>query len=123
MLYILKGRAGAGKTAQVLRQMKAQGVNRPQLLLVPEQASFEMEGRLCRENGNQAGLYGEVLSFTRLENRVLSLAGGGAQEVLDEGGRLLTMYAALKSLQGSLTVYAMPSQRPEFLDSLITTMD
>ena len=103
--------------------MKAQGVNRPQLLLVPEQASFEMEGRLCRENGNQAGLYGEVLSFTRLENRVLSLAGGGAQEVLDEGGRLLTMYAALKSLQGSLTVYAMPSQRPEFLDSLITTMD
>ncbi len=123
MLCILKGRAGAGKTAQVLRQMKTQGAHRPQLLLVPEQASFEMEGRLCRENGNQAGVYGEVLSFTRLENRVRSLAGGGAQEVLDEGGRLLTMYAALKSLQGSLTVYAMPSQRPEFLASLLTTMD
>lgn len=123
MLYLLKGRAGTGKTAQVFREMKARGSQRPQLLLVPEQASFEMEGRLCRENGNRAGLYGEVLSFTRLENRVLSLAGGGAREVLDEGGRLLTMYAALKSLQGSLTVYALPSQRPEFLSSLLTTMD
>ena len=123
MLRIIKGRAGQGKTTLALQRMQTEGRHRPQLLLVPEQASFEAEQRLCRENGNQAGRYGEVLSFTRLENRVLSLAGGGAQPVLDEGGRLLTMYAALKSLSGKLTVYAMPSQRPEFLSSLITTMD
>ena len=73
-----------------------------------EQASFETERRFCRENGNQAGAYGEVLSFTRLENRVLSQTGGGADPVLDEGGRLLAMYAALKSVQDHLTVYACP---------------
>ena len=123
MLHIVTGRAGCGKTAEVFRRMKEAGKDRFQLLLVPEQASFETEGRFCRENGNQAGLYGEVLSFTRLENRVLSLAGGGAQPVLDEGGRLLVMYAALKSVSGNLTVYAMPSQKPEFLSSLLTTMD
>ena len=33
------------------------------------------------------------------------------------------MYAALKSVQDHLTVYAMPSRRPEFLDSLLTTLD
>ena len=123
MLRIVTGRAGYGKTTEVFRRMKTEGAARPQLLLVPEQASFETERRFCQENGNQAGLYGEVLSFTRLENRVLSLAGGGAQTVLDEGGRLLVMYAALKAVSGNLTVYAMPSQKPEFLSSLITTMD
>ena len=123
MLHIVKGRAGSGKTAEVLRRMKDAGVCRRQLLLVPEQASFEMERRFCEENGNQAGIYGEVLSFTRLETRVLSLAGGAAEPVLDEGGRLLVMYAALKSVSASLTVYAMPSRRAEFLSSLLTTMD
>ena len=123
MLYLLTGRTGSGKTREVFRRMAAEGSRRPQLLLVPEQASFETERRFCRENGNQAGAYGEVLSFTRLENRVLSQAGGGADPVLDEGGRLLAMYAALKSVQDHLTVYAMPSRRPEFLDNLLTTLD
>ena len=123
MVHIVTGRAGCGKTAEVLRRMKEEGKVRRQLLLVPEQASFETERRFCQENGNQAGLYGEVLSFTRLEDRVLSLAGGGAQPVLDEGGRLLVMYAALQSVSGNLSVYAMPSRKPEFLSSLITTMD
>ena len=123
MLRILTGRAGSGKTTEIFRRMAAEGQQRKQILLVPEQASFETEQRFCRENGNRAGVYGEVLSFTRLENRVLTLAGGVAQPVLDEGGRLLTMYAALRSVSTHLTVYAMPSRRPEFLGSLLTTMD
>ena len=96
MLRILTGRAGSGKTTEIFRRMAAEGQQRKQILLVPEQASFETEQRFCRENGNRAGVYGEVLSFTRLENRVLTLAGGVAQPMLDEGGRLLTMYAALR---------------------------
>lgn len=123
MLHILTGRAGCGKTREIFRRMAAAGTQRPQLLLVPEQASFENEERFCRENGNQGGRYGEVLSFTRLENRVLSQVGGAAQPVLDEGGRLLVMYAALKAVSPALTVYALPSQKPEFLGSLLTTMD
>lgn len=123
MLRILKGRGGQGKTTQVLCRMQQEGAIRKQLLLVPEQASFEMERRFCLENGNQAGQYGEVLSFSRLENRVLSLVGGLAEPVLDAGGRLLLMYAALKAVSSHLTVYAMPSQKPEFLGSLLATVD
>ena len=123
MLHILTGRAGSGKTKEIYLRMAQNGKGRPQLLLVPEQASFEAEQRLCRENGNQAGLYGEVLTFTRLENRVLSLSGGGARPVLDQGGRLLVMYAALRSVAPKLTVYALPSRKPEFLNSLLTTAD
>ena len=35
MLHILTGRAGSGKTTQVLRRMREAGERRPQLLLVP----------------------------------------------------------------------------------------
>ena len=101
MLRILTGRAGSGKTAWTLARMKEEGPRRPQLLVVPEQASFEMEVRLCRDNGNQAAAYGEVLSFTRLANRVLTRTGGAARPVLDEGGRLLTMYDALRDRSSS----------------------
>ena len=60
MLHILTGRAGSGKTTQVLRRMREAGERRTQLLQVPEQASFETERRFCRANGNQAGRYGEA---------------------------------------------------------------
>ena len=50
-------------------------------------------------------------------------AGGLGVEELDAGGRLLVLYAALRSVQANLTVYAMPSQKPAFLTSLLTTLD
>ncbi len=118
MLTILTGRAASGKTTRLLARMREAGAERPQLLLVPEQASFETERRFCAACGDGASAYGEVLSFTRLESR---LAGAG--EVLDEGGRVLVLWAALRSVRDVLTAYAMPSQRPEFLNGLLTTLD
>ena len=123
MLQILLGRAGAGKTTELLRRMAVSGTQRRQLLLVPEQASHEMERRLCQEAGNRSALYAEVLSFTRLGNRVLSQTGGLAGPVLDPGGRILLMYAAVKAVSASLTVFARPSRRPAFLSGLLSTLD
>lgn len=92
-------------------------------MIVPEQASHETERRLCAVAGNQVSLYAEVLSFTRLGSRVFSQAGGLAAPALDPGGRLLLMCAALKSVSGSLTVYARPSRKPAFLTGLLATLD
>ncbi|MEG2000749.1 MAG: PD-(D/E)XK nuclease family protein, partial [Evtepia sp.] len=61
--------------------------------------------------------------FTRLETLVLSLTGGLAEETLDQGGRLLVMYAALKAVASKLDVYALPSKKPEFLRGLLATVD
>ena len=123
MLKLLLGRAGTGKSTAVFRQIAASGESRRQLLIVPEQASHEVERRLCSEVGNRASLYAEVLSFTRLGSRVLAQAGGLAAPTLDAGGRLLLMYAALKSVSNALTVYAHPSKRPAFLSGLLATLD
>lgn len=123
MLHLLLGRAGAGKSSAIFRRIAESGGARPQLLLVPEQASHETERRLCQAAGNQVSRYAEVLSFTRLSSRVLARAGGLASPALDAGGRMLLMYAALKAVSGQLTVYAKPSRKPAFLSGLLATLD
>lgn len=123
MLQIILGRAGAGKTAKLLQRIADSGAQRRQLLIVPEQASHDMERRLCESVGNQASLYAEVLSFTRLSSRVFAQTGGLAEPSLDPGGRILLMYAAVKSVASALTVFGKVSKRPAFLSSLLSTLD
>jgi len=123
MLKLLLGRAGTGKTTQILETIARQGPNRPQVLLVPEQHSHDMERKLCAISGNQVSRYAEVLSFTRLADRVFSVCGGLAAPALDAGGRLLLMYTALKNVSGQLRLYARPSRRPAFLTGLLATVD
>ena len=121
MLKMLLGRAGTGKTYAMLTAMGA--ANRPQVLIVPEQHSHDMERQLCTIGGNAVSLHAEVLSFTRLANRVFSAHGGLAAPTLDQGGRLLLLYTALKSVADQLKVYQRPSRKPAFLSSLLATVD
>lgn len=120
---LLLGRARTGKSTAILHRIAVSGGQRRQLLIVPEQASHETERRLCNVAGNQVSLYAEVLSFTRLASRVFALSGGLAAPTLDAGGRLLLMYAALKSVSNSLTVFSRPSKKPAFLTGLLATLD
>ena len=106
MLKLLLGRAGTGKTYAMLTAMGAAA--RPQVLIVPEQHSHDMERQLCAFGGNAVSLHAEVLSFTRLANRVFSAHGGLAAPTLDQGGRLLLLYTALKSVADQLKVYQRP---------------
>ena len=121
MLKLLLGRAGTGKTHAMLTAMGA--ATRPQVLIVPEQHSHDMERQLCAIGGNAVSLHAEVLSFTRLANRVFSAHGGLAAPTLDQGGRLLLLYTALKSVSDQLKVYQRPSRKPAFLSSLLATVD
>ena len=123
MFKVILGRAGSGKSTAVLRRLVRAGRERPQVLMVPEQQSHEAERALCRFGGPEVSLYAEVLSFSRLSSRVLQAAGGLGEEELDQGGRLLLMYRAVQSLSSQLKVYARPSRRPAFLQSLLSTVD
>ena len=118
---LLLGRSGTGKTHAMLAAMGA--ANRPQILIVPEQHSHDMERQLCAVGGNAISLHAEVLSFTRLANRVFSAHGGLAAPTLDQGGRLLLLCTALKSVADQLKVYQRPSRKPAFLSSLLATVD
>ena len=76
MLKLILGRAGSGKTTAALERLCRAGQERPQVLIVPEQQSHEAERALCRIGGDSISLYAEVLSFSRLANRIFQAAGG-----------------------------------------------
>ena len=121
MFKLLLGRAGAGKTTAVLDRLCAAGEG--QVLLTPEQMSHETERALCKVGGPQINLRAEVLSFSRLANRIFQAAGGLGEEELDAGGRLLLMHRAVRGAAPGLRVYGRPSKRPAFLSALIATAD
>ena len=78
---------------------------------------------MCTALGGGASLECEVLSFTRLAGRLTDAAGGGAAPLLDAGGRMLLMYAALRKVSDALATYRAPSRKPAFLTGLLATVD
>lgn len=89
-----------------------------QILIVPEQYSHEAERALCAAGGDSISRYAEVLSFTRLANRVSSMYGGVCEEYLDQGGRLLTVYRAAQQVMHEMRYFAAALNRAEFLQRL-----
>lgn len=121
MLNIVIGRAGQDGRLALLERMERCGEKCA--LLVPDQYSHECEREMCRVLGNDASGRCEVLSFTRLARRLTDLQGGGAAPTLDEGGRILLLYRALRQTADSLKFYRSPSRKPAFLNSLLATVD
>lgn len=90
-----------------------------QILLVPEQFSHEAERILCEAGGDGISRYAEVLSFSRLWDRVAAACGGAARAYLDQGGRLLAMALAAEQTASRIHLYAAVLRRPEFLSDLV----
>ena len=94
-----------------------------QILIVPELISFETERKLCVYAGNSASRYAQVLSFTRLANRVAESVGHGAPACLDDGGRLVAMASSAKQLHSKLKAFAAVETKPEFLLGMLDAVD
>ena len=122
MLNLLYARAGQDIRGELLERMGRSDARR-RLLIVPEQFSHESERAMCAALGGGASMFCEVLSFTRLAGRLTDAAGGGAAPMLDAGGRMLLMYAALRRVSDALTTYRAPSRKPAFLTGLLATVD
>lgn len=125
MLRLIIGKAGAGKTAEIINEInKAVEKKEPgRILLVPEQYSHEAERELCRKCGDSLSLYAEVLSFTGLARRVMSKQGGSAGKYLDKGGRLLCMALALNNISSRLKIYNKARGRAEMQAMLLSAID
>lgn len=94
-----------------------------QVLVVPDQFSHEMERSLCQTGGPSISRYAEVLSFSRLADRVFSVGGGIADVQLDQGGRLLAMASAVNMIRSRLKKYGSCGEKPEFLLQALQTID
>jgi len=94
-----------------------------QILIVPEQFSHDAERALCRRCGDTVSLYAEVLSFTRLADRLFSIYGGVCRETLDDGGRFTALTLALEQALPRLKVYAAARTKPELIAQLAAQIE
>ncbi len=120
MLRFVLGGAGSGKTSFLLGEIRSRlGKDSGMVLLVPEQQSHIAERRLAAVCGPALSLHAEVLSFTRLYNRVAAQVGGLADYLPDKGAKLLIMNLALDAAAPKLRYYGSRNRRAEFLSLLL----
>lgn len=125
MLRLLIGKARTGKTATMIKEIAAavEAKQGGRIVIVPEQYSHEAERELCAACGDSMSLYGEVFSFTGLARRIMTLCGGGAEQYLDKGGRLLCMALAADRVRPNLKVYGSSCRKAETQVMLLSALD
>ncbi|MEK7730993.1 MAG: hypothetical protein AAB363_03970, partial [Planctomycetota bacterium] len=122
------GRAGSGKTYHCLeavrRRLNQDPINGPRLiLLVPEQASQQIEGAILRSPGEVTAAHrAEVLSFQRLAHRVLESVGGPVRQALTEPAQAMVLQHLTANLSGSLRYYRRLDRLGGFVSRLGATI-
>lgn len=124
MLKFIFGRASSGKTQTIFNKICEQvKYNQNEIiLLVPEQFTFESEKALLKHLGNSISELVEVLSFTRLVDRIGRDIGGIAGKRLDDSSRFLIMGRAINSIKDNLTVLTSHTDSPEFIKMMTNTV-
>jgi len=111
----LLGRAGSGKTFRCLQEIREQ-INReplgpPLILLVPEQATYQMDRALLEGGSLSATLRCQVLSFRRLAHLVLEETLN-RRRVLSDIGRQMVVQALLYRYRSAWRFFDTRGIRP-----------
>ncbi len=127
MMQIVYGATGCGKTTWIVDAI-LNDLRRhiPVVLIVPEQQSMEAELMLSeaadRADLSTVGL--EVLSFSRMANRVFREYGGLSYHYIDRGARALLMWHTLYRLTPVLQEYQnVKLSDKSMLHTLLDTID
>lgn len=124
-LRFILGRAGTGKTKTCLMEITSRLHTEPMdgpplILLVPEQASFQMEKALIAHHHKAGFIRAQVMSFRRLGWLVFQEAGGTNRQYLDELGKMMLLRSLLLR-EKSLTIFQHMVREPGFIAKLAST--
>ncbi len=119
MLHLICGPSGAGKTS-LLTDMIRRDIEKQTrcFLLVPEQQAYISELDLPTKLPQNAGLYFEIVNFSKLAEDVFCEYGGVTGESISMGARMLLMWDTLRSLSSMLSQYGKSARS----DMTLTTM-
>ena len=121
MLNIITGRTGSGKT-RYIRNLAAEIANNEKgkaVIIVPEQFSFETEKGMLEILGNEKINNVEILSFSRIAEKLLSDYGKITKKIADNATRAVVMSMAIESLQDKLTYYNKYQKNPMLISQLL----
>ena len=118
-LRFVLGRAGTGKSTLCLEEIRTERIKpwgAPLILLVPEQATYQMEGTLANTPDLGGTLRAQVLSFQRLGWRVFSETGGGQKVLIGAMGKRMLLRRILLKHRLQFKAFARSATRPGMAD-------
>ena len=129
MLEFMIGRAGCGKTAACLSEIKAKMLENPMgpalILLLPEHMTYKTERQLAtmmEEQGN--GFFRSyVFGFRRFARQVLIETGGVVKPRITEIGKQLMLRRILEKHEGDLKFFYRAAHQRGFTDALSGMVD
>lgn len=121
MLNIITGRTGSGKTRYIRSLVAeiAQNSSDKAVIIVPEQFSFETERGMLELLGNEKINNVEILSFSRIAERLLSLYGKLAKKTADDGTRAVLMSLAVETLEAQISAFNRYRKSPVLIGNLL----
>lgn len=123
MLHIIAGVAQSGKTTMIKRRIEETVESGGHaVLLVPEQASFNNERALQQLLGRNVAK-AEVLSFTRLADRLLRQLGGRDRQLVTPASQAFFMSIALDELSDLLNVYGRHYRSRGFIEQTLSILE
>ncbi|KUP07740.1 ATP-dependent helicase [Bacillus coahuilensis p1.1.43] len=118
-LRLITGRAGSGKTATIIKEIKEKlkenPMGRPIIYLVPEQMTFLSEYALVQDEEIKGIIRAQVYSFTRLAWRVLQDTGGMNRYHLSSVGLNMLIRKIITDHKDEFTLFKKASDKPGFV--------
>ncbi|MGI6175119.1 MAG: PD-(D/E)XK nuclease family protein [Christensenellales bacterium] len=112
------GRAGSGKTKWVYDEIRqAMEAHKPVFLVVPDQFVLQTERNLLYELNKSSIVGVEILSLSRLAEKVRKTVGPLTQTMLDKQGHSMLMRRVLADIEG-LTYYSSSVKQESFCTML-----
>ncbi len=105
---IITGGAGTGKTTRLFQKIITSARIAPErthIVLVPEQATLQTEGRLVAMHPDHILFNIEVLSFNRLAYRLYDHENTGVPVFLDESGKSMLIRKAAENRKNGFEIY------------------
>ncbi|MBC7082680.1 MAG: exodeoxyribonuclease V subunit gamma [Firmicutes bacterium] len=125
-IRFIMGRAGTGKTTLCLNEVRSalreDPCGPPIILLVPEQATFQVEHALVNTPDLPGFMRAQVLSFKRLAGRLLQELGGGARRDIGELGKLMVLRSLVLQKSSELSIFVKGSEKYGFAECLAETL-
>lgn len=123
LLKFIFGLPASGKTTEILNIVKKEYENGKQIvLIVPEQFSFQTERAILKLLGDNNASNVEVLSFTRLYDKISDTVGGKCGKILSDSDKIILMNRTLSALQSELKVWGKYAHSFNFSKTVLDTI-
>lgn len=116
---LVYGRSGTGKSTYIYEKVKNNLNNKKNFIIVPEQSNLMTEKNLMEYTGSDALINTEVLTLSRMAQRVKSEVGGISENITPVG-KAMIIYNILRANKSKLNFLGKTQKNINIVSQLIT---